>query len=241
MSSRISRLVFGSLALSDGEFVDQCVGSEPTSSPMPQASLLAHLRLKLLADESLALELRAGNADALTPLFERHSPLLFSVARRILRNDAEAEDVVQQTFLDVFRSIQQFDPERAAFKTWLMMFAYQRVFNRRRSLKAGRFYVTDPFEDMATELLCDQRQPWNHSSAELRILIDQILSSLQPHQRQTIELIYYEGLTAEEVSARTGDTVRVVRHNLYRGLEKLRKSLFKPASPASVATQGGMQ
>jgi RNA polymerase sigma-70 factor (ECF subfamily) len=52
-----------------------------------------------------------------------------------------------------------------------------------------------------------------------------VLVHLQPRQRRTIELIYYEGLTAEEVSIQTGETVRVVRHNLYRGLEKLRKSL----------------
>jgi RNA polymerase sigma-70 factor (ECF subfamily) len=57
------------------------------------------------------------------------------------------------------------------------------------------------------------------------VLVEQILSHLQPRQRRTIELVYYEGLTADEVSLRTGETVRVVRHNLYRGLEKLRKAL----------------
>jgi RNA polymerase sigma-70 factor (ECF subfamily) len=49
-----------------------------------------------------------------------------------------------------------------------------------------------------------------------------VLKSLQPRQRRTIELVYYEGLTAEEISVKTGESVRVVRHNLYRGLEKLR-------------------
>ncbi len=61
------------------------------------------------SDETLAAQLQSGNADALTVLFKRHSPLLFGIARRILSNDAEAEDTVQQIFLDVFRSIQQFD------------------------------------------------------------------------------------------------------------------------------------
>jgi len=61
--------------------------------------------------------------------------------------------------------------------------------------------------------------------AEMLVLAGQVLSHLEPRQRRTIELIYYEGLTAEEVATRTGETVRVVRHNLYRGLEKLRKAL----------------
>jgi len=62
------------------------------------------------------------------------------------------------------------------------------------------------------------------SPAESAIFIDQILKSLEPRQRRTIEFVYYDGLTAEEVSIRTGETVRVVRHNLYRGLERLRRN-----------------
>jgi RNA polymerase sigma-70 factor, ECF subfamily len=58
---------------------------------------------------------------------------------------------------------------------------------------------------------------------ENAILVAQVLKSLQPRQRRTIELVYFEGLTAEEVSIKTGD-VRVVRHNLYRGLDKLRRA-----------------
>jgi RNA polymerase sigma-70 factor (ECF subfamily) len=64
----------------------------------------------------------------------------------------------------------------------------------------------------------------------MSVLIEEVLSHLQLRQRRTLELIYYEGLTAEEVSIRTGETVRVVRHNLYRGLEKLRKALCERAS-----------
>jgi RNA polymerase sigma-70 factor (ECF subfamily) len=64
-----------------------------------------------------------GESDALTVLFERHSPLVFRIARRILRNDAEAEDTVQQVFLDVFRSAEQFEPEKGSFRFWLLMFA----------------------------------------------------------------------------------------------------------------------
>jgi RNA polymerase sigma-70 factor (ECF subfamily) len=74
---------------------------------------------------------------------------------------------------------------------------------------------------------------FGYSLPEMSLLVEQVLSTLQPRQRRTIELVYYEGLTAEEVSKRTGETVRVVRHNLYRGLEKLRKAFCANVSSAS--------
>ena len=215
MSSRMARLVFGLLPARTGDFAAVCVADVPAATP----PLLSQLRQKLQSDEALVEHLQSGRADALTVLFERHSPLLFAIARRILRNRAEAEDAVQQIFLDVFRSIQQFDPKKGEFKTWLLMFGYQRILNCRRRLVSHRFYELLP--DLPA---CSERTV-GYSPAEASVLVEQVLSHLQPRQRRTIELIYYEGLTADEVSLRTGETVRVVRHNLYRGLEKLRKAL----------------
>jgi RNA polymerase sigma-70 factor (ECF subfamily) len=183
-----------------------------------ETSLLSRLRQHLSSDENLVDQLQDGDTEALTFLFKRHSPLLFGIARRVLRNDSDAEDAVQQIFLDVFRSIHQFDPEKASFKTWLLMFAYHRTFNCRRSQLASRFFQTDPLQD-------DLPAPQGAQlAAENKVLISQVLRSLQPRQRRTIELVYYEGLTAEEISVKTGESVRVVRHNLYRGLDKLRKA-----------------
>jgi RNA polymerase sigma-70 factor, ECF subfamily len=221
MSSRMARLVFGLLPARTGDFGAVCVADVPAAPP----SLLSQLRQKLLSDEALVEHLQSGRAEALTFLFERHSPLLFAIARRILRNRAEAEDAVQQIFLDVFRSIHQFDPQKGEFKTWLLMFGYQRILNCRRRLISNRFFDTASFDELLQELPSCPERPVGYSPAEASVLLEQGLSLLQPRQRRTIELVYYEGLTAEEVSLRTGETVRVVRHNLYRGLEKLRKAL----------------
>ena len=132
---------------------------------------------------------------------------------------------MQQVFLDVFRSIQQFDPKKGEFKTWLLMFGYQRILNCRRRLVSNRFFDTGSLDELLPELSSCTELLIGYSPAEARVLVEQVLSHLQPRQRRTIELIYYEGLTADEVCLRTGETVRVVRHNLYRGLEKLRKAL----------------
>ena len=225
MSSRMARLVFGLLPARSGEFGDACIADVRAAVPVVTPPRLSQSPLELLADEALVEHLQSGGADALTVLFERHSPLLFGIARRILRNGAEAEDAVQQVFLDVFRSIQQYDPKKAQFKTWLLMFGYQRILNCRRRLVSHRFFDTDSFDELLPELLPVPEHTREYSPAEAHVLVEEVLVHLQPRQRRTIELIYYEGLTAEEVSIRTGETVRVVRHNLYRGLEKLRKAL----------------
>jgi len=224
MILRTVRLALDSLPSGTGAFGDS-IDDGPATIPATELSLLSELRQRLLSDEALAENLQSGDADALTVLFERHGPRLLGVARRILRNNTEAEDAVQQIFLDIFRSIQQFDPEKGAFKTWLFMFGYHRIFNHRRSLAANRFFDTDSFDESLHGLPREPERSSSFSLAETAVLIEQALRSLQPRQRRTIELVYYEGLTAEEVSVRTGETVRVVRHNLYRGLEKVRRAV----------------
>ncbi len=99
----------------------------------------------------------------------------------------------------------------------------------------NRFFDTDSFAEPLPELLLEPVRSPGYSLAEMSVLIEQVLSHLQLRQRRTIELIYYEGLTAEEVAHRTGETVRVVRHNLYRGLEKLRKILLGGAASGGIA------
>ena len=230
MTSRIARIAFGALPRHDAQFAEACVPDLPSVASAPVQSFLSHLRQKLLSDEQLAAQLQSGHADALTVLFERHSPRLFSIARRILRNDAEAEDTVQTIFIDAYRSIHQFNPEKGEFKTWLLLFAYQRSFNRRRHLYASRFFSTEPLDaldEFLPEVLGVAERGIAYSLGESRILIQQVMRTLELRQRRTIELIYYQGLTAEEVATQTGETVRVVRHNLYRGLEKLRRALFE--------------
>ena len=218
MMWRVARLdPDGTLAPETGGNFERALADTPAA----EISLLGRLKQHLCSDEDLAEQLQSGNAEALAVLFKRHSPLVFGISRRVLRNDSEAEDAVQQIFLDVFRSIHQFDPEKGTFKTWLLMFAYHRTFNCRRSQIANRFFEIDPLEEEFSGLT---RTPCGQSATENSVLVGQVLKSLQPRQRRTIELVYYEGLTAEEVSLKTGESVRVVRHNLYRGLDKLRKA-----------------
>jgi RNA polymerase sigma-70 factor (ECF subfamily) len=176
----------------------------------------------LVTDEALAERLLEGDADALAALFERHSRWLCRFARRILGSEAEAEDVVQQSFFAAYRAIDQFDRAKGSFRNWLLVLTYRRALNHRRHLATRGVAVA--WEDDLP--LCEPGGPGAGDAAlETRILLAQLMESLKPAQRRAIDLIYYQGLTAEEAAARTGESARAVRHHLYRGLETLRKRL----------------
>jgi RNA polymerase sigma-70 factor, ECF subfamily len=224
MSLRLIRADLDSL-VSDSDVCLPVLPVLPVEQPASGRSFLSSIRQRLAGDEELAEQLQCGNTDALTVIFNRYSALLFGIARRVLKNDAEAEDAVQQVFLDVFRSIQQFDREKGSFRNWLMMFTYQRTFNRRRAQISNGFFDTEAIDDSIADRGSLSSWRPGYSTGENSILIDQVLETLEPRQKRTIELIYREGLTAHEVSVRTGESVRIVRHNLYRGLEKLRIAL----------------
>lgn len=180
-----------------------------------------------MEDEELAAELSAGRHDALTVLFERHSAQAFRIARRMLRNDGEAEEAVQQVFLDVYRAIGQFDRNKGSFKTWLLHFAYHRAMNRREHLVSQQFYGWQDLDEVLPVLGERTGIPFQQSPQELGYLIEQLLSTIKPLQRKVIELTFFHGLTAEEIAKKTGETPSVVRHSLYRGLSKLRSVLLE--------------
>lgn len=213
MTTGISRLSFEALQAEVEETVF------PLEESSAGGSILRRLQLALVSDEELMSRLLSGEADALTVLFKRHGQIVFRIAYRILRDEAEAEDNVQQVFLEVFRARAQFDSERGSFRSWLLTIAYHRAFRRRRHLAGSSCYGAEKLSDVVPAPL---------ASLEAAVLLEEGLRRIQPRQRRTIELVYYEGLTAEEVAKRTGESVRVVRHNLYRGMDKLR-SFLAPA------------
>jgi RNA polymerase sigma-70 factor, ECF subfamily len=200
----------------------------PLSDEDLAAAFLSPSRLRILSDEDLMQALRMGCNDALAVLFERHSHLVFRIARAILRDDGEAEESVQRVFLDVFKAANQFNPDRGTFKTWLLQYAYHRSIDRRQHLQSNRFYSRDELDDlMPAELFNGPGHLLCLPPQEVVFLVEQVLATLESRQRRVVELTYFEGLTAEEIATKTGDSASSVRHNLYRGLAKLREVLLK--------------
>lgn len=202
------------------------------------------LRLRTLEDAELVAALCEGHDDALAVLFERHSGLVFHIAKNIIKDDWEAEETVQQVFFDLYRAIKQFNPERGSFKTWMLQFAYHRSINRREHLLCNKFYNSRELDDAVVGQIflgnCSLRQL---TPQETTRFIEQILGTLKPAQRRVIELTYFDGLTAEEIASKIGETAIVVRNHLYRGLAKLRFVLLEGchAAPPVNAQRKGEQ
>jgi RNA polymerase sigma-70 factor (ECF subfamily) len=188
-------------------------------------------------DVDLVRQLQAGNPDALTSLFTKYSGVIFSFAKRMLRDPGEAEEVVQQVFLDVYKAIHRFDPVKGSFKVWLFQYSYHRALNRKKHLRAKGFYSKQELResDLQGEEYEDAGRKIRFCSQEMVLLVQQLLNKIQPRQRVAVEMTFFEGLTAEEIARRTGETPSIVRHNLYRGMSKLRAAALEAAEGQKVS------
>jgi RNA polymerase sigma-70 factor, ECF subfamily len=181
-----------------------------------------------IRDDLLVAGVQAGDREALSLLFRRYAHLVRNIGQRILRDKAEADDLVQEVFLYIYRKSSLFDSSKGSARSWIVQVAYTQALLRRRQLKSQGFYlsgITDKpvdrhyGENKGTEY--DQtveglfgRNGWRR-----------VLESLTEDQRETLRLHFFEGHTFEEIAEKLGQSYGNVRNHRYRGLEKVRKHL----------------
>jgi RNA polymerase sigma-70 factor, ECF subfamily len=187
-----------------------------------------HLRATEASDENLVEQLRKGSGEALGLLFRRYARAVRNVAFRILRDEGEADDLVQEVFLFVFRKASLYTAARGKAATWIIHVAYHRAFDRRRYLNTRHFYSKQELNDTGSTHLGDSRKeiPFHDRSIEAtlgRDLAGKLASNLTAEQREIIQLFFFEGYTLREIAGRTGRSLVNVRSYYYRGLERLRK------------------
>ncbi|WP_263353435.1 RNA polymerase sigma factor [Acidicapsa acidisoli] len=175
------------------------------------------------SNEYLLLQVSGGSKEALSNLFQRHARQVFHVARRILRDDAEAEDLLQDVFLFLFQKAGTFDAKKSSAISWIIQMTYHRAIDRRRYLAFRQHYNSQE--------LVDERQHTNEGHISIddvagRTLLNKLRDELSEEQRQTLELHFFEGYTFHEIAERTGQGFGNVRHHYYRGLERLRSFVF---------------
>lgn len=193
--------------------------------------------LQKLGDNELFRELITGTDDAFAVIVDRYQRLVFSVALRIVKDDGEAEDLVQIVFTDIFKKMEQFDPARGTLKVWLLQYAYSRSINRRHYLEQRQFYSrTEVDEVIALGYTVGATRSAGLSTAEVSRLVAQALSSLSQKQQRAITLVYFQGLTLDEAAERTGETLPTLRHHYYRGLMKLREFISSGKSVTQTET-----
>ena len=176
------------------------------------------------AADLAALERMArGDHEALAELYDRHGRLIYSLALRILRDQSDAEDIVQEVFSQAWRQAARYDASRANPIAWLLNLTRSRAIDRLR----GRRARPDAAADAAALDLADLAQPIDeqiaisHQAARIRAAVGE-LSLLQ---RVAIELAFYEGLTHVEIADRLELPLGTVKTRIRQGLLKLRERL----------------
>jgi RNA polymerase sigma-70 factor, ECF subfamily len=204
--------------------------SRERSLTVPDSAVEARLSAEPeIADEILIGQILAGDREAFAVFFRRHARLVHSIARRILRDGAEAEDFVQEMFLYIFRKASLYDPARGAVRTWIVQTSYYRALIRRSRLTSRHYYASAEPSESETEELADRTAPSYDRSGEGLFGRDgwrELISCLTEDQWETLRLHFYEGYTFSEIAALRDQPLGNVRNHFYRGLDRLRKRLF---------------
>jgi RNA polymerase sigma-70 factor, ECF subfamily len=179
-------------------------------------------------DEAILWRIHAGDRDALAMLFRRYAHPVRNIGRRILRDKAEAEDLVQEVFFYIHRKSGLFDSRKGSAGSWIVQVAYTQALLRRRRLKSQGFYLSriadKPNESPQSE---DKGAAYDHTVEGLfgRNGWKNVVQDLTQDQRETFQLHFFEGYTFTEIAEKLGQSYANVRNHHYRGLEKLRRHL----------------
>jgi RNA polymerase sigma-70 factor (ECF subfamily) len=189
---------------------------------------------RTLSDDEVVRRVREGEPALFEILMRRYNQRLYRVARAILRDDAEAEDVMQQAYVNAFTHLGQFE-SRARFSTWLTRIATYEALGRlraRRRIKEVDVMLenADPFEGFAAPGPDPERQAF---AAELRRALESSLESLSPAYRYVFVMRDVEGLSTAETAECLGVSEDVVKTRLHRARALLREALWGRAGLAA--------
>jgi RNA polymerase sigma-70 factor, ECF subfamily len=194
------------------------------AQPSPDPGTVLEGTPRQLDDRELLRLIAQRRQDALGELYDRHGGMLLGLARRILGDVRDAEEVLQEAFLQVWGQAGRFDPDRASPLTWLALITRSRAIDlmrsrgvRRRAVEAVGREVADTHQS-AEEV----GTVWN---SERRDRLQGALAELPPEQRVVLELAYYGGLTQTEIAEETGLPLGTVKTRVLLAMKKLRVNL----------------
>ena len=174
-----------------------------------------------LHDVQLIGRIEAGDQGAFQELLDRHGAVVLGVLTKLLRRREEAEEVLQEAFLQAWSQAGSYRPGRATLRGWLLMLARARAIDRLRSREARRkreeSYSVDP--------VAEPEAPRSLEDAQRQELVQGALGELPEDQRRCIELAFYEGLSHSGIADRLQHPLGTVKSRIALGMRKLRRSL----------------
>lgn len=174
------------------------------------------------SDADLLAAIARGEESSLRALYDRYASILLGVVLRILRSRTEAEDVLQEVFLQTWQRAADYDPARGRPFLWLSMIARSRALDRLRSLGLRERVANDAGKEPVADV-ADAAD--DVARAEEGEIVRKVLEEIPESQREALLLAYFEGLTQTEIAARTGKPLGTVKTHTRLGLLKLRDRL----------------
>ena len=174
------------------------------------------------SDSDLLHAIARGDEEALAALYDRYRLILFGLILRILHSRPEAEDVLQDVFIQVWKRAADFDDARGRAFTWLVTLARSRTIDRLRSLNSRQRTANEALE-AAPDHVSDAVE--DAFKSEQREVVRTALEELPTEQRQALVLAYFEGLTQTEIASRMGSPLGTVKTRMRSGMIKLRELL----------------
>jgi RNA polymerase sigma factor (sigma-70 family) len=183
-------------------------------------------------EPSILERVAAGDPSAPAACIERFSGLVWSLARRLCPSATDAEDAVQEIFIDLWKSAARFDSGIASETTFVAMIA------RRRLIDRGRRRMRRPEVPQIAETVADRREQIDRSeSGEQQGLAQRAFAKLRPEQQQVLTLAIHHGCSHEQIATTTGMPLGTVKTHARRGLIKIRQILAEEGvlSPEELA------
>ncbi|MBM4361629.1 MAG: sigma-70 family RNA polymerase sigma factor [Deltaproteobacteria bacterium] len=178
-------------------------------------------------DPELVARVAVGDRGAMAALYDRHAPTLIAVGARVLGSPRDAEDLAHDVFLEAVRHASEFDASRGSVRTWLLVRLRSRALDRRgRAAVMSEQLAREPRSEAPAE------PPGSAMDTALRIAVREALGRLPPEVVQVLELTYFAGATARELSGALSLPEGTVRSRLARGLAALREVLGDDADGA---------
>ncbi len=178
------------------------------------------------SDEEVLARLQSGDPNSLEVLFDRYAHLVLRIARGIVRDRGEAEDVVQEAFFYLYKKARLFDGSKGSAKNWIVQLALHRALDRKAHLARRGFYAGTDIGSVDDILLGGTDLDREIGAKLNRAQLERAFQELPEVQRLTLELFYFEGMDLREISRKLKESFGNTRHHFYRGLERLRKNAF---------------
>ena len=179
-----------------------------------------------VVDRETVQRMTEGDPEALATVYDRHIRSVFGLAMRVLQNQGDAEDLVQEVFSQAWAQAKRYDATRGSVASWLLMIARSRAIDRLRSRRAKPDSASLPDVTAVVDLPdpalgAEHRVLTAESATRLRVA----LTLLPLTQRVAIELAYFEGLTQTQIAERLEQPLGTVKTRIRTGLLKLREAL----------------